>query len=176
MCHGPGSVHVDDGGSKGTIMNPRKSPEVCFSCHTDKKAEFRLPFHHPVLEGKMSCADCHEAHGQDVRPWTATSERGVNEACLNCHAEKRGPFVWEHDALNEGCSVCHKVHGSVNDKMLVARDSNLCLRCHGQINFPFVSGQDHWKGASPRLPQGTCFSAGCHEAVHGSNYSDVFRN
>src|SRR3989338_3234486 len=52
MCHGPGSNHVNDGGGKGkgNIVNPRKNPEICFSCHMDKEMEFRLPYHHPVLE------------------------------------------------------------------------------------------------------------------------------
>ncbi len=171
MCHGPGSVHADQDGKRGTIINPRKNPEVCFQCHMDKKAEFRLPFHHPVLEGKMSCSDCHTAHGPEVRPWTTTSMNDVNETCFKCHAGKQGPFVWEHEAVREGCTTCHKVHGSVNDKMLVARDNNLCLRCHTQMNFPTIGKQNH----GTRLPQGTCFSAGCHTAVHGSNYDDHLR-
>ncbi|MBI4970983.1 MAG: hypothetical protein HZC17_03990 [Candidatus Omnitrophica bacterium] len=172
MCHGPGSIHVDAGGGKGKgIINPRKNPEVCFSCHMDKKMEFRLPFHHPVLEGKMGCADCHSAHGAEVKPWSATTLSGMNEACYKCHKIQRGPFVWEHEALREGCTACHKVHGSVNDKMLLIRDSNLCLRCHTQMDFPVIGRSNH----AARMPQGTCFSAGCHTAVHGSNFDDHLR-
>ncbi len=171
MCHGPGSTHVDNGGGKGTMINPKKNPEVCFSCHLDKKAEFHLPYRHPVLEGKMSCADCHNAHGSEVRPWSSTTLEDVNETCFKCHKDKRGPFVWEHEATREGCSSCHKVHGSINDKMLVIRDSNLCLRCHAQTNFPTIGQSSH----ASRLPQGTCFSAGCHTAVHGSNFDDHLR-
>ena len=130
-----------------------------------------MAFHHPVLEGKMSCADCHNPHGEDVRPWSATSMQGVNEACFKCHKDQQGPFVWEHEALREGCTTCHKVHGSVNDKMLVARDSNLCLRCHTQVNFPMIGKQAH----GSRLPQGSCFSGGCHTAVHGSNFDEHLR-
>ncbi|MDO8730166.1 MAG: cytochrome c3 family protein [Candidatus Omnitrophota bacterium] len=173
MCHGPGSLHAAAGGGKGVggIINPRKDPSACFACHLDKKAEFKLPFRHPVMEGKMSCADCHSAHGEEIRPWTATSMEGVNEACFKCHKEQRGPFAWEHEALREGCTTCHKVHGSIHDKMLVARDNNLCLRCHTQVNFPTIGKQAH----GGRLPQGTCFSAGCHTAVHGSNFDDHLR-
>ena len=172
MCHGPGSKHVEAGGGRGKfIVNPNESPEACFACHMDKKAEFRLPHHHPVLEGKMSCTACHDAHGEEVRPWTATSLKDVNEACFKCHTDKRGPFVWEHEVVREGCTTCHKVHGSINDKMLVARDSNLCLRCHTQMDFPTIGRVAH--GA--RLPQGTCFSAGCHTAVHGSNFDEHLR-
>ena len=173
MCHGPGSLHVEAGGGRGVggIINPRKDPSTCFACHLDKKVEFRLPHHHPLMEGKMSCADCHEAHAPDVRPWSATSLKGINEACFRCHKEQRGPFVWEHEALREGCTTCHKVHGSIHQKMLLARDSNLCLRCHTQTNFPTIGKSSH----ATRLPQGTCFSAGCHTAVHGSNFDEHLR-
>ena len=61
-CHGPGSLHVKSGGASGTIINPRRSPETCFQCHLEVRAKFELPHHHPVLEGKVSCADCHNPH------------------------------------------------------------------------------------------------------------------
>ncbi len=171
ICHGPGSIHAEASGGKDNIINPRKSPEICFTCHLEKKAEFRLPYRHPVLEGKMSCTDCHSPHGEEARPWSSTSMDGVNEACFKCHKEQQGPFVWEHEGLREGCNTCHKVHGSVNDKMLIARDNNLCLRCHTQQAFPTVGKSYH----STRLNLGTCFSAGCHTAVHGSNFDDHLR-
>ncbi len=172
-CHGPGSLHAEAGGGRGVggLINPRKDPSPCFACHLDKKAEFRLPYRHPVMEGKMSCADCHNAHAPDVRPWSSTSLQGVNEACFKCHKDQRGPFVNEHEALREGCATCHKVHGSIHEKMLVARDSNLCLRCHTQTNFPTIGGSGH----GSRLYQGTCFSAGCHTAPHGSNFDEHLR-
>ncbi len=170
MCHGPGSLHVDAGDGKH-IINPKKDPEGCFTCHMDKKAEFRLPHHHPLNEGKVSCSDCHSAHGEEVRPWSATSLHDVNETCFKCHKAQRGPFVWEHEVLREGCTTCHKVHGSVNDKMLIARDSNLCLRCHTQFDYPNISNTTH----AARVPQGSCWSARCHTAPHGSNFDEHLR-
>lgn len=171
-CHGPGSLHVDAGGGRGVhIQNPRKDPEACFACHRDKKHEFRLPYRHPVLEGKMSCTDCHDPHGEDARPWSGTTMKDPNETCVKCHKEQRGPFVWEHEVVREGCTTCHKVHGSINDKMLVARDNNLCQRCHTQASFPTIGRSSH----ATRLPGGSCFSAGCHTAVHGSNFDDHLR-
>ena len=175
MCHGPGSIHADASGGKDNIINPRKDPEICFTCHTDKKMEFRLPYHHPVLEGKMGCIDCHDSHGIDVKPWTATSEKDINETCFKCHTDKRGPFIWEHDATKEGCTVCHKVHGSVNDKMLIARDLNLCLRCHATSTDPSLSGHASSTTTAGRWGEATCWSAGCHQAVHGSNFSNHLR-
>lgn len=172
MCHGPASLHIEEGGGRGNIINPKQDPSVCFSCHVDKKIQFRLPYHHPVLEGKMSCTDCHSAHGEEVRPWSATTLKDVNEACFKCHKDQRGPFVWEHEAVREGCTTCHQVHGSINEKMLIVRDNNLCLRCHTQVNFPTIGKQS---GHSGRLPQGGCFSAGCHTAMHGSQFDDHLR-
>lgn len=173
MCHGPGSIHVENSGGIGTIINPKKDPTACFTCHTDKQMEFRRPYHHPVLEGKMSCGDCHSAHGEEVRPWSSTTLDGVNEACFKCHKDQRGPFVWSHEAVQEGCTTCHDVHGSINDKMLSARDSNLCLKCHSQVNFPTI-GSAAAHGTS-YLTSGSCMSGGCHTAPHGSNFDDHLR-
>lgn len=170
-CHGPGSIHAENGGGKGNaIVNPRKDPSTCFKCHMEKKAEFRLPYRHPVLEGKMSCADCHNLHGEDAKPWTATSMERANEVCFKCHKDQQGPFVYEHAAMREGCTTCHKVHGSISNKMLLAKDANLCLKCHTQADFPnIVTG-----GHSSRLGRATCWSGGCHEHPHGSNFSNIF--
>jgi predicted CXXCH cytochrome family protein len=171
MCHGPASLHVKAEGGRDNILSPRKNPDICFSCHMDTRAQFHLPYHHQVIEGKISCSDCHSPHGMDVRPWSAVSVKDVNEACFKCHKEQRGPFVFEHEAVREGCVTCHSPHGSIQDKMLKARDSNLCLRCHTQVNFPTVGKSNH----ASRLPRGTCFSAGCHTGVHGSNFDEHLR-
>ncbi len=181
-CHGPGSLHVKAGGGKGTIVNPRKSPETCFQCHLDKRGQFSLPNSHPVLAGKISCVDCHDVHTGNAIRGTGAALEAENETCTKCHTQQKGPFVFEHAAMKEGCTVCHNPHGTINQKMLVARDANLCLRCHleapdlgktGQINANAIHhvAEDH----ATRLMQGTCWSAGCHEAPHGSNSNNHFR-
>lgn len=177
-CHGPGSSHADaetKAGRRATIINPGKAPEACYKCHLDKKGEFSLQYHHPVPEGKMSCTDCHDPHGEDgVKPGTLSSLYGKNEICFKCHKDQRGPFVYEHEALREGCAICHNAHGSINQKMLIERDANLCLKCHFQANFTsggFIGDSGH----TTRVPAGPCFSGGCHTAVHGSNYNDHLR-
>src|ERR1700688_673482 len=86
-CHGPGSLHVASGGAPKTIVNPRKSPETCFQCHLDKQAQFNLPSHHPVLEGKMSCGDCHAPHKGSVIRGGGTELTGQNEVCAKCHTQ-----------------------------------------------------------------------------------------
>jgi predicted CXXCH cytochrome family protein len=174
-CHGPGSLHVEAGGSVGTIINPDKSPETCFQCHLDKRGEFSLPHAHPVAAGKMSCTECHNPHEGDAVMAGGTQLASQNETCVSCHEAQRGPYVFEHEASREGCVVCHSPHGSVNDKMLKARNASLCLQCHyqqqsvtGQI---WIGGRDH----ASFLSRGTCWTAGCHEAVHGSHVNSSLR-
>jgi predicted CXXCH cytochrome family protein len=176
-CHGPGSKHVDSGGAKGTIINAGKAPESCFQCHLDKRGEFSLPHGHPVMSGKMTCTECHDPHkGNAIKGRGAASLASENDSCLECHTAQKGPFVFKHKAMREGCTSCHNPHGSVNDKMLVQRDANLCLKCHLEHpvvpgNGTILIGEDH----RSRLQNGTCWVAGCHEAVHGSNASKTLR-
>jgi predicted CXXCH cytochrome family protein len=174
-CHGAASLHVKAGGSKGTIVNPKKSPDACFQCHTEKRGEFSLANSHGVLSGKMSCGDCHDPHEGNMVKGTGASLESENDTCTSCHTAQKGPFVFKHNAMKEGCSACHNPHGSVNQKMLIARDSNLCLRCHGEIdsrpNILLAGGEDH----RSRLTSGTCWTAGCHENVHGSHANKALR-
>ena len=176
-CHGPGSLHAESSGDKKLIT--RSSAEACFSCHTDKRAQFGLQFHHPVPEGRMSCTDCHQVHAPSAQDIGRTSLQRPNEKCFKCHKEFKGPFVFEHDPMREGCQVCHEPHGGVYEKLLVADQNTLCLRCHweGSINTPEgnIGGVAHGTGhpgppAEGNYPvgQGTeCIDH--HRAVHGSN-------
>jgi predicted CXXCH cytochrome family protein len=174
-CHGPGSIHNQTGGARNTIVNPNRSPEVCFNCHLDKRGEFNLPHAHPVLHDKMSCSDCHNPHKSHAIIAGGTSLMGDNETCYRCHTQQRGPFVYEHEASREGCLICHKPHGSVNEKLLTERNATLCLKCHFQhqtaVGQILIGGRDH----SQFLSRGTCWSAGCHEAVHGSHVNSSLR-
>jgi predicted CXXCH cytochrome family protein len=181
-CHGPGSLHVKAGGGAGTIINPRKSPETCFQCHLDKRSQFNLPHSHPLLAGKVSCSDCHDPHQGDAIRGSGAALASSTETCLRCHTQQAGPFTYAHGAIREeGCTACHNPHGTVNDKMLVARDANLCLRCHlstlssGFNIGGYKSGGAHANAIGSRLSEGTCWSAGCHEDVHGSNVNASLR-
>ena len=180
-CHGPGSLHVQ-AGTGGNIVKPSKSPEACFQCHQDKRGEMSLPHSHPVLAGQVTCSDCHDVHkGKAVRGGGAALA-AQTETCLRCHTAQAGPFVYPHGAIRaEGCTACHNPHGTVNDKMLLARDANLCLRCHlADLNAGFNlggyrDGATHANAVGSRLAEGTCWSAGCHEDVHGSNVNASIR-
>jgi predicted CXXCH cytochrome family protein len=174
-CHGPGSRHSDAGGDARLILNPGKSPGTCFNCHLDVRGDFSLPHHHPVGENRLSCGDCHDPHRGPAVKGGGTAMLSQNEACFICHTAQRGPHVFEHEVMREGCTTCHRPHGSVNAKLLTERNATLCLKCHfqqqtvaGQV---YIGGMNH----TTLLSQGTCWSAGCHEAVHGSQVNSSLR-
>jgi predicted CXXCH cytochrome family protein len=174
-CHGPGSLHVASG-ARELIFNPRNDPSSCFRCHIDTQMDFHLPHHHPVPEGRMSCVDCHDPHGPDIRkPAGGLAMARLNETCGACHRDQHRPFVFEHEALREGCTSCHAPHGSIHRSLLLERDAHLCLKCHAQVQSAtgrIVIGKvDHTES----LRLGTCYSAGCHMAVHGSNLQPKLR-
>ncbi len=193
-CHGPSSLHSDSGGevkppysftpgrpvanelgASVTLAGPRAVESVCFTCHAEVRGQFNLPHRHPVMEGKMSCTQCHSPHKGTARMGGSTALKSQDATCLSCHPAQRGPYVFEHEAMHEGCTSCHGAHGTVNAKMLTARDSNLCLKCHFQQSGPGgqirIGGADH----TVRIQQGTCWTAGCHEAVHGSRVNSSLR-
>jgi DmsE family decaheme c-type cytochrome len=127
-----------------------------------------------VPEGKMTCTQCHNPHKGFAHVGGSTALRAQDETCLKCHPSQRGPYVFEHEAMHEGCTTCHGSHGTVNAKMLTVRDSNLCLKCHFQQvqgGVIRIGGSDH----TLRVQQGTCWTAGCHEAVHGSRVNSSLR-
>lgn len=172
-CHGPASIHVESGGAFGTIVNPKKSPKVCFDCHIEMRGRFNLPHHHPLTDGGVSCSDCHDSHKGPAIHAGAASLAGVNQGCVQCHPAQRGPFAFQHEAMREGCVMCHDPHGSVNAKLLTERNGNLCLKCHVDARTANIT-----VGGLPHaflMKRGTCWSGGCHEAVHGSHVSSTLR-
>ena len=144
----------------------KKQPDLCFSCHRTIQGQFALPTHHRVPEGLMKCTDCHNAHGTLQRPLLRKSNW---EACVACHTEKRGPWVFEHAAVKiEGCTICHTPHGSVTRNLLTRREDRFtCLECHVD---PFAANVPH--GRLGFQTRGECVR--CHATIHGSNVSEFF--
>jgi predicted CXXCH cytochrome family protein len=143
-------------------------PRLCFSCHSTIQAQFALPTHHRVPERFMKCTDCHNAHGTNNQPML---RKTAWESCVECHTEKRGPFVFEHAAVKvEGCNGCHTPHGTVNRMLLLRREGRfLCLQCHVDPQAPNVP-----HGRLGFATKGEC--ARCHVAVHGSNFNQFLLN
>ena len=172
-CHGPGSLHVEGMGDKSKIVRS-DAVTTCYSCHLNIKGKFQLQHHHPVPEGRMSCTDCHDMHGSDVRATGGSMLLGMDEKCFKCHKEQRGPYVFEHDAMRDGCQSCHNAHGSINDKLLIAGQTTTCLRCHWEVAFNTGSGGiGNIEHGDYAIGQGEeCIDH--HRAPHGSNIWRTF--
>ncbi len=165
-CH---QIHA----AQDRALAKRTQPEVCFNCHKNQRADVHKFSRHPLREGKMGCSDCHNPHGSTaVR---MMQKPGITETCFTCHAEKRGPFLWEHPAVNEDCTNCHTPHGSNNRSLLKVRPPFLCQQCHSTTNHSNVafSGLNVAPGlggsaASVFMVGKSCLN--CHSSIHGSNH------
>ena len=116
-CH---SVHSPQSLTRQLVK--ATETQVCTTCHRLQvvKTE-RAVAHMPVREGKMSCASCHNPHGSIGNVRALRTGSSIAESCTSCHAEMRGPVLWEHAPVRENCATCHDPHGSSNDRLLVAK-------------------------------------------------------
>lgn len=188
-CHGRGAkaaytatVHAEETACSTchTIHTQKQASSACSTCHADVQAQTLAPSHHPLREGTMTCASCHDVHS--ARPGALAVDGRPNDLCVSCHAEKEGPYIFQHEPVEEDCTICHQPHGSVADNLLVANEPFLCLQCH---EFHFHAGLE----ARPEAPT---FTVGgrqypnvmgahgyqrsfatkctqCHTQIHGSD-------
>jgi DmsE family decaheme c-type cytochrome len=164
-CHNLHSGH-------DKVADKLAQPEVCYTCHAGQRVKANKPWHHPVVEGQMTCSDCHNAHGS-IGPMLMKRD-SVSDTCYTCHAEKRGPFVHDHPPVTENCAICHDVHGTTAENLLKTRQPFLCQSCHTPHGAfpPAVAG-----GGAPQQPgwwNGSTITQGrgctnCHTQIHGSN-------
>jgi DmsE family decaheme c-type cytochrome len=118
----------------------------------------------PMREGKLVCSQCHNPHGSVSGTEAMIREASINDNCYKCHAEKRGPFLWEHGPVRENCLNCHDAHGSTNEAMLKAQRPKICGECHG-----FDHGTSLLGPSSARfIINKSCVN--CHVQIHGSNH------
>jgi DmsE family decaheme c-type cytochrome len=167
-CH---SVHAAK--SQKAQLTAATEAEQCFTCHKDVRAETWKNSHHPIREGKISCADCHNPHGSATPKMVRAAS--VNDQCYSCHAEKRGPFLWEHPPVRENCLNCHTPHGSNHLKLQKTSVPYLCQQCHSNTRHPGtlydgfrVPTLENPAQGSNRVFNRACLD--CHAAVHGSNH------
>jgi DmsE family decaheme c-type cytochrome len=134
----------------------------CSSCHQDVFAQFQLNERHRLQEGVMNCVTCHNPHEPSTRVRLGGFKQ---EACLTCHPDKGGPYIYEHQASRvEGCTICHEPHGSTNRHMLVQQSiADLCFSCHAEA----PAWHANFSSAGTN-----CVT--CHSAIHGSNLDRRF--
>lgn len=161
-CH---VSHAD----RDPVMITSIQADVCFDCHQQQRTQSMKPYSHPIRQGKMDCSGCHSTHGETAE--LQFVRQTLNDSCYECHAEVRGPYLWEHAPVAEDCSACHDPHGSNHPGMLSMRAPMLCQSCHSQSGHPSLPQDERG------LPSGTpsqyllgqnCMN--CHSQVHGSNH------
>lgn len=140
--------------------------ETCFQCHKLQRAQMQYSSHMPVREGKITCTNCHNPHGSVYGTEAMIDAPSINENCYKCHAEKRGPMLWEHAPVRENCLNCHQPHGSNHEYLLKVQRPRLCAECHA-----FAHGGQGSQGATAS----TAYTVGhscnnCHSQIHGSNH------
>ncbi|VAW39447.1 Decaheme cytochrome c MtrA [hydrothermal vent metagenome] len=161
-CH---QVHIP----RDRVFNAELQQQTCFSCHPKTKAELHRASTHPLRFGKMTCTDCHNPH--DSNNDSLLTRSTINDTCYDCHAEKRGPFLWEHAPVSEDCTLCHNPHGSNHQAMLKQRTPLLCQQCHAPSGHPTTAytSENATSSFQSRFILGrSCLN--CHSQVHGSNH------
>ncbi len=171
-CH---KVH-----SNRKMLLKKTGSALCLDCHQEIGAKFLLTSHHPVREGLMECQSCHEVHGAEAKHAFDDSGR---ELCVSCHTEQEGPFIYEHQPVNEDCGICHDPHGAIADNLLVQNEPALCMSCHPMHFHTSLAGFDgnftnplHEERGGLSTKDGFKKSmltkcTQCHIAVHGSDLS-----
>lgn len=139
--------------------------ETCYQCHKIKRAQMQYSSHMPIREGKLTCSNCHNPHGSITEK--LIREASVNDNCYKCHAEKRGPYMWEHAPVRESCLNCHQAHGSNYEYLLQVARPRLCNECHSTVHSP-TAGGGFGLPNSPYTRGRAC--GNCHSNIHGSNH------
>lgn len=164
------------------VLTKATQPDVCFACHKTQRAQIHRISTHPILAGKIACSDCHNPHGS-IGP-TLLVKGTVNETCYTCHAEKRGPFLWEHSPVVDDCTNCHTPHGSNITPLLKARMPWLCQECHSGDhakniysganllggNVTTINGMNQPGSLSSAAQVNGRSCTNCHVLIHGSNH------
>ena len=189
-CHGTkglaewnASTHAMENvacGSCHGVHQAKKATNACADCHAEVLAQFQLPSHHPVPEKMMDCSDCHDPHAATER-MLKTNHMRPNDLCYTCHQSQEGPFIFEHEPVQEDCNLCHQPHGAVANNLLTANEPMLCLQCH---EFHFHAGlyspEEHEVEVGGREfenPFGvdgmnrsfTTKCSTCHSQIHGTD-------
>lgn len=155
--------------AKDPVMSAGTQVELCTTCHQAEHTDLLKLSHHPLREAKMACTACHTPHGSTAP--VQLVKNTTNETCTSCHAEYRGPFLWEHQPVTEDCTTCHQPHGSAQPALLKQRPPFLCQECHEGAGHPSIANTP--QGLPVGAPSAFLLAGGCvncHSQIHGSNH------
>ena len=179
-CH---NVHAPD----QKVLSKATQAEVCFGCHKEQRAQMRRVSTHPLATTALATLE----DGVLGLPQPARLDRAetlvknsVNDTCLTCHAEKRGPYLWEHAPVADDCTNCHTPHGSTTRRS----SRRACRSLSGLSQWrPRRAGQQRREpgrrvvsrrstarsspgAAAPRAQMAARACLNCHVLIHGSNH------
>ncbi len=144
-CHGPGSLHVESGGSEP--IRSAGAPvtslvTTCLSCHEIGEGHLSDYFRSPHGKNQVSCTDCHQVHQQ--KSGFGLLKLDTTPLCTSCHhsteAEFRQPY---HHPVLEGGMSCLDCHSPHSDPERAARRHEVfsqfgCVTCHVDKRGPFT--------------------------------------
>ncbi|HEX6828759.1 MAG TPA: DmsE family decaheme c-type cytochrome, partial [Burkholderiales bacterium] len=152
------------------VRDKTEQSDVCFTCHKEIRPLINKRSRHAIQEGKISCSDCHNPHGTaGVKMMVRDT---VNDTCFQCHMEKRGPFLWNHQPVTENCALCHNPHGSAIDSMLRLRAPFLCQQCHEGTSHRGNIPSTRFGDPADEVGVGITLARGCvncHTNIHGGS-------
>lgn len=169
-CHGPGLLHVRNGGRGGLYIDALKgmsysaSVQFCTKCHARQGEDYLQSGH--ALSESVTCLDCHDVHGKNIMVASAED----NSLCLKCH----GPYGLSNDAQisahtfhsvdpeGTGTSRCTLCHLPPLDRV----EQNAGPNSHAlQPIPPIESNIAAENGVSPVPPSSCSGIAGCHDGT-----------
>jgi DmsE family decaheme c-type cytochrome len=176
ICHPIHTARVEK------YLLKEKEPDLCFGCHKNIRAQVNKRSHHPLKEEfvarqAIKCSSCHNPMGTPNIRAMIRADSG-NDLCYQCHAEKRGPYAFEHPPVPENCLNCHQVHGSNHTKLLVRKVPLLCQSCHNAPAHPSQPYTNLHSFSGPATSSKNRFFGrgclNCHGNIHGSSLSPAF--
>lgn len=159
-CHGPGSLHVDEGDPSKIINFSKLSSEeissICLKCH--KKDEEIMDWWDSMhAKTGESCISCHVVHKEEkvvinhrspaeierASVSTVNLKEPEPELCYKCHGDIKTLVSYpSHHPIKERkmkCTDCHNVHSGVaNSLRTEERLNDLCFKCHSDKQGPFT--------------------------------------
>lgn len=116
-------------------------------------------FHRPAYEAGCAGSGCHimESKDSDKKPMPASAS-----TCYSCHSDKSKVLYLHGPVGTFQCLACHHPQEPQQKYRVVARDAELCYRCHELKEKEFKKQFLHG-------PLGTGKCELCHDP-HGSNY------